>query len=125
MFGAYHLATSISDSAVTAFSNYVMLSSASQHLSENLARILEPEEARKVSWYFSCPYSRPYMRCRIILASNVIQVIEFCLLDQQKCTKGRGAEVRDAVKRSFIEAESRLACEQAQDVKTLCRLTFK
>ncbi len=49
MFGAYHLATSISDSAVTASSNYVMLSSASQHLSENLARILEPEEARKVS----------------------------------------------------------------------------
>lgn len=53
------------------------------------------------------------MSCRVILASDVIQVIEFCLLDQQKCTEGRGAEVQDAVKESFIEAECRLACEQA------------
>jgi hypothetical protein len=50
MFGAYHLATSISDSAVTAASNDVMLSLASQHLSKNLAHILKPEEAAKVSW---------------------------------------------------------------------------
>jgi hypothetical protein len=49
MFGAYHLATSISDSAVTAASNDAMLSLASQHLSENLARILKPEEVTKVS----------------------------------------------------------------------------
>jgi hypothetical protein len=49
MFGACHLATSISDSAVTAASNDVILYLASQHLSENLARILKPEEATKVS----------------------------------------------------------------------------
>ena len=49
MFGAYHLATSISDSAVTAASNDMMLSLASQHLSENLDRVLKPEEATKVS----------------------------------------------------------------------------
>jgi hypothetical protein len=49
MFGAYHLATSISDSAVMAASNDVILSLASQHLSENLARILKPEEATRVS----------------------------------------------------------------------------
>jgi hypothetical protein len=113
MFGAYHLATSISDSAVTAASNDVMLSLASQHLSKNLAHILKPEEAAKVSWDCSCSYPRRCMRCRVILASDVIQVIKSCLLDQQKCTEGRGAKVQEVIKRSFIEAESRLACEQA------------
>lgn len=115
MFGAYHLATSISDSAVTASSNDVMLSLASQHLSENLARILEPEEAREVSW--DCSYWRPCVRYRVILTSDVVQVIKSCLLDQRKCKEGQDVELQEAVKKSFIEAESRLACEQAQDVK--------
>jgi hypothetical protein len=53
------------------------------------------------------------MRYRVILASDAIQAIKSCLLDQQKCTEGRGAEVQEAIKKSFIEAESRLACEQA------------
>jgi hypothetical protein len=113
MFGAYHLTTSISDSAVTASSNDVMLSLASQHLSENLVNTFEPEEAREVSWRCSYSYSGSCMRCRVILASDVVQVIKSCLLDQQKCAEGRDAEFQEAVNKSFIEAESRLACEQA------------